>query len=65
MREIICPSCKNPIYDDEALLCHFCGGSLGKSSTGALGKMTGASGKWLAVTVIGLLLLAFVVLIFR
>jgi hypothetical protein len=26
--ERICPHCKNPIYDDDALLCLYCGGSL-------------------------------------
>jgi hypothetical protein len=46
MKEIICPSCKNPIYDEDALLCHFCGGSLRRASGGALGKMRGASTKW-------------------
>jgi len=30
MAEYICPHCKNPIYDDEALLCMFCGESLNR-----------------------------------
>ena len=25
MEEYTCPNCKNPIYDEDALLCHFCG----------------------------------------
>jgi predicted nucleic acid-binding Zn ribbon protein len=30
MSEYLCPHCKNPIYDDEAILCLFCGGSLNR-----------------------------------
>ncbi|HOU37248.1 MAG TPA: hypothetical protein PLJ26_03940 [Candidatus Omnitrophota bacterium] len=30
MSEHICPHCKKPIYDDEALLCLYCGESLGR-----------------------------------
>ncbi|TBR16324.1 zinc-ribbon domain-containing protein [bacterium] len=30
MAEYICPHCKNPIYDDDALLCLYCGESLGR-----------------------------------
>lgn len=26
----VCPSCGNPIHDDDALLCLFCGESLGE-----------------------------------
>ncbi len=39
MAEITCPHCKNPITDDDAVLCHFCGESLGRASSGALGQM--------------------------
>ena len=39
MAEHICPHCKNPTYDDEALLCHFCGESLGRYSSGGIGAM--------------------------
>jgi len=28
--EYICPGCKKPIYDDDALLCLYCGESLGR-----------------------------------
>jgi predicted nucleic acid-binding Zn ribbon protein len=31
MSEYICPHCKNPIYDDEAILCLFCGEALNRS----------------------------------
>ena len=30
MPEYICPHCKKPIHDDEALLCLYCGESLGR-----------------------------------
>jgi predicted nucleic acid-binding Zn ribbon protein len=30
MSEYLCPHCKNPIYDDEAILCLFCGESLNR-----------------------------------
>lgn len=58
---ISCPHCRNPIYDPEALLCHFCGNSLNRASRGALGKIrykyTGAL--WITVA---LVLAAFVLL---
>lgn len=28
MAEYICPHCKQPVYDDDALLCLYCGESL-------------------------------------
>ena len=28
MAEYICPHCKKPIYDEDALLCLYCGESL-------------------------------------
>lgn len=31
MAEYICPHCRKPIYDDEALLCLYCGESLNRS----------------------------------
>ena len=30
MGEYICPHCKKPIYDDEALLCLYCGEGLNR-----------------------------------
>ncbi|MBF0619808.1 MAG: hypothetical protein HQL19_06535 [Candidatus Omnitrophica bacterium] len=51
MSEIICPQCKNPIYDEEALSCHFCGHSLNQRSSGLLGKMRGAGMKWVLITI--------------
>ena len=56
MSEYSCPHCKQSISDDEALLCHFCGESLRRTSSGAMGKMTAM--KWLiAAVVLGVLLM--------
>ena len=38
MPEYICPQCGKPIYDDEALLCLYCGESL-RRSIGFMGKI--------------------------
>ncbi len=37
MATYICPHCKNPINDDEALLCLFCGESLNRGNAGRRG----------------------------
>lgn len=34
-----CPRCHNPVHDDEALLCHFCGDSLRRSDTGVMSRL--------------------------
>jgi len=34
MEEYTCPNCKSPIYDEDALLCHFCGESLQRAGSG-------------------------------
>ncbi len=65
MAEYICPSCKNIIEDDDALLCHFCGESLGRASSDVLGKMRGAGFKWILVTIILMLIAVFVILMLR
>ncbi len=62
MSEVICPHCKNNIYDEDALLCHFCGNSLSRASSGGVfGVMRGAGMKWAWITV-GLLILAAFIL---
>ena len=33
MHEIICPHCKKPIHDDDALLCLYCGEGLNTDSS--------------------------------
>jgi hypothetical protein len=34
-----CPNCGQFISDEEALLCHFCGGSLLRAGRGILGRL--------------------------
>ena len=64
MTEYICPNCRKPIYDDEALLCLYCGESL-KRGVGLLGKMKYPTPKIIVVIAIVVLLLSFVMLIVR
>ena len=64
MSEVICPHCKNPIYDEDALSCHFCGNSLSRTSSGVFGKMRGAGMKGVWITV-ALVLLAMLFLTMR
>ena len=54
MAEYICPHCKNPIYDDEALLCMYCGESLNRG-----GRHNGVW-KVLFIAVVLLLLISFI-----
>ena len=64
MSEYICPHCKKPIYDDEALLCLYCGESL-RRRIGLMGKLKYPSPK-IIVTIIALLvLLTFTLLVIR
>jgi len=55
-----CPHCKNPIEDEEALLCHFCGESLQKASSGALGKLRYANNSILWIFIILMIIFGFV-----
>ena len=61
MPEFTCPHCHNPIADDEALLCHFCGESLGRASRGMIGGMRCAAGKWFFI--LGALAVAIIFMI--
>ncbi len=52
MSEYMCPHCKKPIYDDEALSCLFCGESL-ERGIGVFGKIKyGASGVFCTVVLV-------------
>ena len=64
MAEHICPHCKNPIYDDEALLCLYCGENLNRS-VGFMGRIKYPTPKIIAVIAVCVVLLAFIVLITR
>ncbi|MFC1510227.1 hypothetical protein ACFL49_01020 [Candidatus Omnitrophota bacterium] len=59
MSEITCPHCQNPIYDPDALLCHFCGESLNRSSKGVLGRMHSGQMKIVSFFIFILLLCSF------
>lgn len=65
MAEYLCPHCKKVIYDDEALLCHFCGESLGRGSRGALGKTKGVPGKWVTLAIVLIMLISFAILFLK
>jgi predicted nucleic acid-binding Zn ribbon protein len=58
MAEYICPHCKNPIYDDEALLCLYCGESLNRP-----GKRIPRA-RFIFVSIILLIILGFVLSMF-
>ncbi len=64
MSAIICPHCKNPIYDEDALLCHYCGNSLARVSSGAVGKMRAAGMKWVLVA-LGVITLVITIIMFQ
>lgn len=64
MSEYICPHCQNPIYDDEVLSCHFCGGLLKRSSGGFLGQLRYGQNKILWFLGIVVVLLSFIMLFF-
>ncbi|MBN1871056.1 MAG: zinc-ribbon domain-containing protein [Candidatus Omnitrophica bacterium] len=61
MAEIICPHCGNPIYDDEALLCLYCGRSL-RRKIGIMGKIKNFSPQLILTLLIAVVLLSFVLL---
>ena len=65
MPEHICPHCRQPIHDDDALLCHFCGESLNRPGSGITGWMRGASGlkKWVLVWIVVVMILGFLFLV--
>jgi len=60
MSERICPHCRNPIYDDDALLCHFCGESLRWASRGAHGPIKYGRFKALMVLVALILIVGLI-----
>ncbi|MCP4649362.1 MAG: hypothetical protein GY853_04665 [PVC group bacterium] len=60
MAEYICPHCKNPINDDEALLCLYCGGRLDRG-VGLMGKIP----RQIFIFIIVVLILSFFMLIIR
>lgn len=61
MTEYTCPHCKQPIYDDEALSCLFCGESL-QREIGVFGKLKYGSWSIALGVVVALALIALMVL---
>ncbi len=64
MSEYICPHCQQPIYDDEALLCLYCGQSLNRC-VGFMGKLKYPKPKIIIVIIAALVLVSFMVLMIR
>ena len=62
MSEYICPHCKKPIYDDDALLCLYCGESLHRG-VGLLGGMKYPRPKMIIIAAVSLVILAFILLV--
>ena len=64
MGEYICPHCGKEIYDDEALLCLYCGENL-ERGVGTLGKMKYSTHWMIVAAVVIVVLVAFVMLVSR
>ncbi len=64
MSETSCPRCRNPIDDEDALLCHFCGVSLNRTSASLLGKIRGAGGKWVWIVIVAIVAAAMLASMF-
>lgn len=60
-----CPHCKNPVFDEEALLCHFCGESLRRAGRGFLGRIRYANRRAVWYFLTFLVLCGFVLLFLR
>jgi len=60
-----CPHCKNPIYDPEVLLCHFCGESLERAGKGFMGRVRYGNHKVVWFFVIFLILFSWILLFIR
>jgi len=65
MKDYTCPHCKNPIYDEDALSCHFCGESLHRPSNGAIGKMRYGNlpGVWVGIVILIILIIVIKVIL--
>lgn len=64
MGEYICPNCGKPIYDDDALLCLYCGESL-RRSHGFMGRLKYSPIKLVTFLIVLIVLIAFLILILR
>jgi len=64
MAEFICPYCRKPIYDEDALLCLYCGESL-KRPVGFMGKLKYPKPKAIIIAIVALVLISFIILMLR
>lgn len=60
MEGYTCSHCGNPIFDEEALLCHFCGESLRRAGEGFFGRIRYANHRILWYSLTFLVLCGFV-----
>jgi hypothetical protein len=65
MAEYICPHCKRPIYDPDALLCHFCGESLQRAGEGFISRIRYSNQKALWFFLVFAVLFVFILLFVR
>ncbi len=63
MEGYYCPNCKNLIFDEEALMCHFCGESLHRAGKGFLGRIKYANQKVIWYFLIFFVLFGFILMI--
>ncbi|MDD5561619.1 MAG: hypothetical protein PHT50_05785 [Candidatus Omnitrophica bacterium] len=61
MSDYTCPHCKKTIDDEEAVLCLYCGESLGRNA-GFMGKLRHPRHTIITVVLIAAVLLGFVLL---
>jgi hypothetical protein len=64
MSGYLCPHCKQPVYDDEAILCLYCGENLGRSA-GFMGKLRYPKHAIITIVLIIGVLLSFIILIIQ
>ena len=62
MAEYICPHCKKPNYDDDALSCVYCGESL-ERGIGFMGKIKYPTPKVIIIIAITVVLASFIALV--
>lgn len=64
MSEFKCPHCHNPINDEEALNCLFCGESL-ERDTGFLSRMRYPGPKGIIFIVVMIVVISFILLVLK
>lgn len=62
--EYICPNCNKPIYDDEALLCLYCGESLKRPTKTTFGFIKSNKLKLFLLVLVIVVILSFLLIQF-